>query len=230
MIEFDNRQNDQLTMFNPIQEVSLGDDVEIDDDFSYEGFQVVRGEFISDRMEPSISFNNDQIYVNTVCLNKLSDTDYVQILINKHDNILALRPCGEDERDSFLWRTINRKTGKRQPKYITARIFSAMLFEHMGWSKNNRYKLIGKLKIARGIKMFVFDLTAFKMFARKSADGESVPRNARGQLPIEWKGQFGMPVEEHDRSMEITTFRNFAVFDVKGNNNPEPYIPKGVET
>lgn len=226
----DLENNVQLSLFQPVKEISLGDDVEIDDDFSYEGFQVVRGEFISDRQEPSISFSNDQIYVNTACINKLPEIDYVQILVNKTDNILAIRPSDEDERDSFLWISISRKTGKRQPKHITARIFTAMLFQHMNWNKNNRYKLIGKLKIARGVKMFVFDLTSFKTFVRNTSDSGTGTKTSYGILPIEWQGQFGMPVEEHDKSLEITTFRDFAVFDVKGKSDPEPYMPKEEET
>ena len=113
----------QLSMFSSVREVSLGDDVEVNDDFSFEGYQVVRGEFFANKNVPSISFNNYRLYVNMACIKKLPETDYVQILVNKKENILAIRPCSKDDRDSFLWRSINRSSGKRQPKHITARIF-----------------------------------------------------------------------------------------------------------
>ena len=205
----------QVSVFSPVQEISLGDDVEIDDDFSFEGYQVVRGEFFANKNEPAISFNNYQLYVNMACIKKLPETDYVQILVNKKENILAIRPCSEDDRDSFLWRSINRSNGKRQPKYITARIFTAMLFEHMGWDHENRYRLIGKLKIAKGVKLFVFDLNSFEVYAKTSIEGKTTGKSSRGILPSEWQGQFGMPVEEHDKSFEITTFKSFTVFNIK---------------
>ena len=34
-------------------------------DFDFEGYQVVRGEFFSHLYEPSFSFNNDKVYVNS---------------------------------------------------------------------------------------------------------------------------------------------------------------------
>ena len=59
-------------------------DIEIieDDSFSYEGFQVVRGEFFAHIYEPSFTFNNYKVAVNTACIKKLPEFDYVQILVN----------------------------------------------------------------------------------------------------------------------------------------------------
>ena len=76
-------------------------DVISDDAFSYDGYQVVRGEFFAHTFEPSITFNNCKVSVNSACVNKLPDVDYVQILVNPTQKKLAVRPCGEDEKDSF---------------------------------------------------------------------------------------------------------------------------------
>ena len=76
--------------------------------FDFDGFQVVRREFFAHLNEPSISFNNYKFYVNTACLTKFPDTEYVQVLVNRNTKILALRPCGEGERDSFLGVTIQK--------------------------------------------------------------------------------------------------------------------------
>ena len=43
----------------------------LDDTFSFDGYQVVRGEFFAHTFEPSITFNNNRLYVNMACLNKL---------------------------------------------------------------------------------------------------------------------------------------------------------------
>ena len=60
-------------------------DIEIieDDAFSYEGFQVVRGEFFAHIYEPSFTFNSNKVSVNTACIKKLPDTDFVQILLTR---------------------------------------------------------------------------------------------------------------------------------------------------
>ena len=50
-------------------------------DFSYNGYQVVRGEFFAHIKEPSITFNNYKIYVNSACLNKIPHINFVHILV-----------------------------------------------------------------------------------------------------------------------------------------------------
>ena len=70
--------------------------------FDFDGFQVVRREFFAHLNEPSVSFNNYKFYVNTACLSKFPETDHVQVLVNRRTKILALRPCEEGERDSFI--------------------------------------------------------------------------------------------------------------------------------
>ena len=90
---------------------------EVEEPFSYEGYQVVRGEFFAHIREPSIVFNNSKVAVNSACINKLPEVDYVQILINPDSKKLAVRPCTEDEKDSFLWYSLQK--GKRKPKQIT---------------------------------------------------------------------------------------------------------------
>ena len=53
--------------------------------FSYDGYQVVRGEFFAHIYEPSITFNNCKVNVNTACLNRLPTVSYVQFLVNPED-------------------------------------------------------------------------------------------------------------------------------------------------
>ncbi len=77
--------------------------LEMGESFDFDGFQVVRREFFAHLNEPSVSFNNYKFYVNTACLSKFPETDHVQVLVNRKTKILALRPCQEGERDSFLW-------------------------------------------------------------------------------------------------------------------------------
>lgn len=52
-----------------------------EDAFSYEGYQVVRGEFFAHTYEPSFTFNGNKVSVNTACIKKLPRTDFVQILV-----------------------------------------------------------------------------------------------------------------------------------------------------
>ena len=96
-----------------------------DDMFSYDGYQVVRGEFFAHIYEPSLCFNQSRVYVNMGCLKRMQDVDYVQILVNAEEKKLVIRPASEDEKDAFLWCSI--KNAVRRPKQITCRVFFAKI-------------------------------------------------------------------------------------------------------
>ena len=105
--------NDPVALALNTESVDAPDNTQIeileDPDFSYEGFQVVRGEFFAHMYEPSITFNNCKVSLNTACIKKLPEVEYVQILVNPETMKLAVRPCNEDDKDSFLW--CNNKNG-----------------------------------------------------------------------------------------------------------------------
>jgi hypothetical protein len=199
----------------PIVEPIPGEEVIRDDSFSYDGYQVVRGEFFAHVREPSVTFNNHKLSLNTACLKRLPSVDYVQILVNQNEQKLVVRPSGEDEKDSFIWCTMGEK---RKPKQVTCRVFFAMIVDLMGWNPDYRYKLLGKLIRSGDEYLFTFDLTSAKIFQRIMVDGEK-PKSSRAPVfPVEWKNQFGLPVEEHRKRLQVNIFKGYAVFSVKDNH------------
>ena len=126
-----------------------------DDSFDFQGFQVVRGEFFSHIFEPAFTFSDYKVHVNTACIKKLPEIDYIQILINPATKKLAVKPCCEDDKDSFRWCSA---TEKRSPKQITCRLFFAKVFSLMDWNPDYRYKLLGKLIRSNNELLFVYDL------------------------------------------------------------------------
>lgn len=200
-------------MINENQQKSIND-IEIvkDDDFSYEGFQVVRGEFFSHIYEPSITFNKNKIALNTACIRKLPEVEYVQMLVNPEEKKIAVRPCQEDEKDSFRWRSAGNKL---KPKQITCKVFFAKIMSLMGWNPNNRYKLLGKLIESGGELLFTFDLKTPEIFQRITKEDGSVKASRTPQYPEEWKNQFGLPVDEHRESLQVNIFEGYAVFGIK---------------
>ena len=190
-------------------------DIEIvtDNTFEYDGYQVVRGEFFSHTFEPSITFNKSKISVNTACVRKLPDVEYVQALVNPEEKKLAIRPCLEHEKDSFRWRS-NSKI-KIAPRQITCRIFFAKVMSLMGWNPNYRYKLLGKLIESNGELLFVFDLKTPEIYQRIIKEGEKEKMSRTPIFPAEWKDHFGLPVEEHKKSIQVDIFDGYAVFGIQ---------------
>lgn len=203
--------------------VASNEDIIEDESFTFEGYQVVRGEFFSHTHEPSITFNKCKVSVNTACVNKLPEIDYVQILVNPEEMKLAVRPCHEDEKDSFLWCGINKKTGRKKPREITCRMFFAKIVQLMDWNPDYRYKMMGKLVHSNAENLFVFDLKATEVYQRVRQNGEAMRSSRVPVFPSEWQNQFGLPVEEHQKSLQINIFSGYAVFGIKDpmRNNPD---------
>lgn len=202
---------------NEIQETAtITPDIDVIEDtsFSYDGYEVVRGEYFAHLYEPSITFNNSRVSLNTACLKRLPDIDFVQILINSEEKKLAVRPCSEDEKDSFLW-----CTPKRKPKHITCRVFFAKIIHLMDWNPDYRYKLLGKLIKSGYEYLFTFDLTATEIYQRTEQEGEKPKTSHTPVFPAQWQNQFGLPVEEHRKQLQINIFNGYTVFGIKDKAN-----------
>ena len=198
-------------------------DIEIieDDSFNYEGFQVVRGEFFSHIYEPSFTLNQNKVSVNMACIRKLPEVEYVQALVNPETKKLAIRPCMEEEKDSFRWCSTGKKVA---PKQVTCKIFFGKIFALMGWNPNHRYKLLGKLIRSNGELLFTFDLANPEIYERKVSDDGKVKASRTPVYPEDWKNQFGLPVEEHQRNLQVNIFDGYTVFGIqekKGKAAPE---------
>ena len=196
--------------------------LEMSKSFDFDGFQVVRREFFAHLYEPSVSFNNCKFYVNIACLSKFPNTEYVQVLINRKTKILALRPCQEGERDSFLW--CNNSNGKRKPKQTTCRLFFAKIVSLMDWNPDYRYKLIGKLIHANGEYLIAFDLTATEVYQKTFPAGGKPKTSRIPVFPAEWQEQFGLPFEEHRKSMQVNIFDGYAIYAIKDNPQTDDNI------
>ncbi len=195
------------------QNLSDPENITREDDFSYDGYQVVRREFFAHVYEPSITFNNCKVWLNTACLSRMPDVDYVQILVNPQDKKLAVRPSREDEKDSFLWCTNNGT--KRKPKQITCRLFFSKIIQLMDWNPDYRYKLLGKLLQSGSEYLFIFDLTATEIYQRLQSDGEKPKTSRTPVFPAQWQNQFGLPVEEHRQLLQVHIFNGYTVFGLK---------------
>lgn len=198
-----------------IDAAAPGDVIELSGEFDFDGYQVVRREFFAHTFEPSITFNNYKVYVNTACLNKFPHAECVQLLINQDSRILALRPCAESERDAFTW--CSSSGGKRRPRQVTGKFFFAKLFELMDWNIDYRYKLLGKVIHANGEYLIAFDLNASEIYQRIAKDGSKSKTARTPVFPAGWKDQFGLPYHEHQKSLQINIFDGYAIYGIKDN-------------
>lgn len=193
------------------------DDVVVDDGFSYDGFVLVHREFFAHLREPAITFNRGKIALNSACIRKLPKVDYVQVLVNSARKMLVVRPCDEEEIYSFQW--CNEKAGKRAPRAVMARLFHMKICDLMSWNPEFRYKILGKLVRSNGQYLFAFDLTAHETYKRVTTEDGKSKSSRNPVFPAEWKNQFGVPYEEHQKALQINLFDGYAIYGLTDTNN-----------
>ncbi len=183
-------------------------------------YEVTRPEFLAQTREPSFIFNDGKISVNTACVRRLPDVEYVQLLINRKKQKLAVRVSREEDIFSIPW--AKTKNGKRFPRVITGRMFFMKVCDMMGWNPEYRYKIVGKLVKANHELLFLFDLTARQIFDRTIGEDGKRKASRKPVFPEEWKNQFGIPFSEHKKALQVSLFDGYTVFSVKDTKNEEP--------
>ena len=216
--------------------------IELAEDFSYDGYQVVRRELFAHLREPAVVIRRDSVTFNTACIAGLEDAVYIQILVNQDSKRMVVRKCEENDKDALRWCVA--KPDKRKSRKMTNKIFSAMMYEMMGWNLDCRYKILGHKITFEDETIYVFDLMETEIFldikgkrAKKDTDSQfttekanSIEETASNSIdnersveeikrknripfyPKEWKDSFGLPVEEHRKALEINMLDGYAEF------------------
>ena len=190
--------------------------IELAEDFSYEGYQVVRRELFAHLREPAVVIRRDSVTFNTACIAGLEDAVYIQILVNQDNKRMVVRKCEENDKDALRWCVA--KPDKRKSRKMTNKIFSAMMYEMMGWNLDCRYKILGHKITFEDETIYVFDLMETEIFldikrkkAKKDTESQSTTENAnnieetassdteeikrKNRIPFypkEWKDSFGL--------------------------------------
>ena len=184
--------------------------------FSFNGYQVVRREFMSHQFDPAMTIRGNSITFNNSCISKLEDATYIQFLINPAEYKLAIRPCDEGARDAVRWCVI--KGDKRKSREINCRPFTAKLYELMGWEEIYRYKLQGMRINYQGEVLYLFDLSAKEAYLPQGRDPETGKiRRPKAILPREWMETFGLSVDEHTASTQIDLTDGFIASDISAS-------------
>lgn len=187
--------------------------------FTFDGYQVVRREFFSHKFDPALTIRNNSIIFNNACISKMDEVVYVQVLINPDSGKLVIRPCEEGARDAVRW--CIAKDEKRKSRQISCSMFTAKLYDMMGWSPEYRYKMQGSKIEYRGEHLWVFDLFNTEVFVpsvQDSSNPDDKPKRKQiARYHADWRDSYGIPVAEHDESVKINLDEGF---DTMGVNQP----------
>lgn len=178
--------------------------MEVYQSFTLNNGEVSRGVYFSHTNEPMITFNpaRDLVYVNAVCLKRLTDMDYALFLVFPAAKRLCLCPCGADELNAVRLRSAGKN--RCRVRHIRCEEFMHKLIVLMQWNRDCRYRLLGTIAEYNAETAIVFDLTSAEVFKPLDDDSEKLSRAA--EYPPEWGGGFGIPFEEYRKNPLIKTF------------------------
>ncbi len=160
--------------------------LELAQDFSYDGYQVVRRELFAHLREPAVVIRRDSVTFNTACIAGLEDAVYIQILVNQDNKRMVVRKCEENDKDALRWCV--EKPDKRKSRKMTNKLFSAMIYDMMGWDLDCRYKMQGYKITHEDETMYIFDLLEPEIYMdtkRKRKKADSVQKADANDTPAE---------------------------------------------
>ena len=160
--------------------------LELAQDFSYDGYQVVRRELFAHLREPAVVIRRDSVTFNTACIAGLEDAVYIQILVNQENKRMVVRKCEENDKDALRWCV--EKPDKRKSRKMTNKLFSAMIYDMMGWDLDCRYKMQGYKITHEDETMYIFDLLEPEIYMdtkRKRKKEDSVQKADVNDIPAE---------------------------------------------
>lgn len=216
--------------------------LELAQDFSYDGYQVVRRELFAHLREPAVVIRRDSVTFNTACIAGLEDAVYIQILVNQDNKRMLVRKCEENDKDALRW--CIEKPDKRKSRKMSNKLFSAMMYDMMGWNTDCRYKILGHKITHEDETMYIFDLLETEIFMdtkrKKKANPDSLVKkeelvtaetdqtseqnqeeiaakvarklNRIPFYPKNWKDSFGLSVEEHKKALETNITDGYIEF------------------
>lgn len=199
--------------------------LELQRDFSFDGYQVVRRELFAHLRDPAIIIRPDSISFNAACIGGLENVLYVNVMINPEKKHMICESCDENTKDSVRWCCID-KNGKRKSRKIVSRMLCNMLYELMGWDYRCRYKILGYNIKVYDKPIFIFDLSDTEIFIENKKQVQTdlekagIPENEINALvqtkgmpkayyPAEWKKSFGLPLPEHKNALKVDDLDEF---------------------
>ena len=197
---------------------------ELEQSFSYDGYQIVRKELFAHLRDSAITIRKDSVTFNTACIEGLEDVVYIHMMFNRELKRIVVEGCDENDKDALRW--CIAKPDKRKSRKMVGKPFSELVYREMGWDENCRYKILGYRIQFEDKTLYVFDLMVPEIFherksrkkneqasqevaempnedAQNNNAAETEVNTRKGYYPDDVANTFGVPVEQHRADTEI---------------------------
>lgn len=128
----------------------------------YPGCEVVRPQDLSSSRKVSLRMTPNSFCLGASCLT-LIESEYIELLFNPIDKLLAVRPSEEQLPGAVRWK--KEKDGKYVPCTVGSAAFTKLVYELMGWPPLWNVSMIAQTYSSNGCTVLVFDLTQYEINA-----------------------------------------------------------------
>lgn len=195
---------------------------------SLEGYELPPRTQFSMLKKPAVSIKYGQLTFNMAAIRLFEGVKHVLTIVNSDKKKLAVVPCAEEESASVEWARVNKK-GNWVNKNITSVDFVENLFRLMGWNRECRYKVLGRVAASDKGLILVFEMEEAIMFAPKKEEfvdpvtGETKKRQVK-YYPDAYKNKIGRSYTEYEQYRQMNLFEDFGAYNKEGKDGSTDLI------
>ena len=184
---------------------------------SFEGYELPPRTQFSMLKKPAVSIKYGKMTFNMACIRLFEGIQYILPLVNIAKKRLAVAMCVEEESASVEWARF-KKNEVWVNKDITSVDFIEKIYQAMGWRRECRYKVLGRVANSDRGLILVFDLDEAIMFTPMKEEyedpktGEKKKRQVK-YYPDLYKTRIGKSYEDYEQARQINLFEDIMSYE-----------------
>lgn len=163
--------------------------------------------------KPAVSIKYGKLSFNMACIRLFEGVQYILPLCHPQKKRLTVVMCSEEESASVDWARIRQKDGEWVNKDISSPEYVDKIYKMMGWNRECRYKVLGRVANSREGLVLVFELEEAVMYESKSATyvdektGETKEKKRQvSYYPEFYKDRIGKSYNDYVAARQINMF------------------------
>ena len=155
---------------------------------SFEGYELPPRTQFSMLKKPAVSIKYGKMTFNMACIRLFEGIQYILPLVNIAKKRLAVAMCVEEESASVEWARF-KKNEVWVNKDITSVDFIEKIYQAMGWRRECRYKVLGRVANSDRGLILVFDLDEAIMFTPMKEEYEDPKTGEKKKRQVKYYPQ-----------------------------------------
>ncbi len=191
---------------------------------SFEGYELPPRTQFSMLKKPAVSIKYGKMTFNMACIRLFEGIQYILPLVNIAKKRLAVAMCVEEESASVEWARF-KKNEVWVNKDITSVDFIEKIYQAMGWRRECRYKVLGRVANSDRGLILVFDLDEAIMFTPMKEEYEDPKTGGKKKRQVKYypdlyKTRIGKSYEDYEQARQINLFEDIMSYEDGGPGEP----------